>query len=281
MIWIDTHIHWDDEAFAFEQALYRRQQARDQGVKLTVVPSIGPHHFAAVQEWAHTQNDAYALGLHPFEAQRSPLQALFALEKHLAQCQDDPRLVAIGEVGLDAVVCPQKDSEQWKNQMMVFHQQIKWAEQLQLPLIIHARKSVEDIIRCLSAYSHLVGGIVHAFNGSFSQAHQLIKKGFFLGVGGAATYDRSHHLHQLLRDISASHWVLETDGPFMPPQWLYVTQKQRQEGLCQSIQGSEELPRIAQHIASIVAMPLQSLCDEYFQASLKALPRLSVLLSSF
>ena len=94
--------------------------------------------------------------------------------------------------------------------------QLALANELNLPVILHVRKAHDDVLSFLKQFS-LVGGTVHAFNGSFQQAEQYLKLGFKLGFGGAMTFERARHLRQLVSDLPLEAIVLETDAPDMRP----------------------------------------------------------------
>ena len=104
-MWIDTHCHWDAAEFGeAEQAAASRLAAREQGVTCCVVPAVETANFEAVRAWAHQHDDVYALGIHPLFAQTAGPADLDRLDDALSRWRDDPRLVAVGEIGLDGFV---------------------------------------------------------------------------------------------------------------------------------------------------------------------------------
>ena len=272
-MWVDTHVHWDASEYGPEQAVLRRTAARDAGVSLCVVPAVAPENFATVRDWAHAHNDVYALGIHPMWIQHASTDALDQLETALAQWAHDPRLVAVGEIGLDSFVPEAQDPVHWQQQVAICKAQMKLAKRHGLPVILHVRKSVDAIARCIRE-TGVSGGIAHAFNGSIQQAQSLIELGFVLGVGGAATFESAQQLRRLLQAVPSEHWVLETDGPDIPPQWLYVPKEQRQAGLAQGVNGSDELPAIGQVVAPLMGLSPADCARITTQNALRVLSRI-------
>ena len=275
-MWIDTHVHWDAPEYGLEQAILRRTGAREAGVSLCVVPAVAPENFATVRDWAHAHHDVYALGIHPMWIDHAPQDALQLLEQALAKWGDDPRLVAVGEIGIDGFVEAAQNPQHWERQVLLCKAQMKLAKRHGLPVILHVRKSVDAIAKCIRE-TGVTGGIAHAFNGSHQQAQALIDLGFVLGVGGAATFESAQQLRRLLSTVAAKNWVLETDGPDIPPQWLYVTREQRQAGIPQGVNGSDELPAIAAVVAQAMGLSAQECARITTQNALRALPRIQTL----
>lgn len=275
-MWMDTHVHWDAPEYGLEQAVLRRAAARDAGVSLCVVPAVAPENFATVRDWAHAHHDVYALGIHPMWIDRAPHDALELLEQALVQWGNDPRLVAVGEIGLDGFVEAAQNPQHWERQVLLCKAQMKLAKRHGLPVILHVRKSVDAIARCIRE-TGVTGGIAHAFNGSVQQAQALIDLGFVLGVGGAATFESANQLRRLLTTVAAKNWVLETDGPDIPPQWLYVPREQRQAGTPQGVNGSDELPAIGAVVAQAMGLSAEECARITTQNAVRALPRIQTL----
>ena len=170
--------------------------------------------------------------------------------------QDDPHLVAVGEIGLDFFV-PGLDAER---QIWFYEQQIQLAREFGLPVILHVRKSSDRLLKTLRA-KPVVGGIAHAFNGSLQQAQAFIDLGFKLGFGGAVTYDRALKLRELAATLPLESIVMETDAPDIPPHWLYTTAEARAAGQPQGRNSPEELPRIAQEVAQLRGISADALAQ--------------------
>ena len=272
---IDTHCHLDAPEFGSEMPAIRARAAERQ-VRLCVIPAVASTNFARVRELAHAQDDAYALGIHPLCTPQSDDDDLARLDAELETRHDDPRLVAVGEIGLDYFV-QGLDAEK---QAHVFHNQLQLACRHALPVILHVRRSVDQVLRHLR---HLVPaggwrGIAHAFNGSMQQAQACIELGLKLGFGGAVTFERALQLRRLAAELPLDAIVLETDSPDIPPQWLYRTQAQREAGAPQGRNDPGELPRIAEVVAGLRGITVQELAEATTRNAIAALPRLSSLM---
>ncbi len=215
MHWIDTHIHLDAPEYGGNHAALIAQ-ARAAGVGGWVIPAVMPSNFATVRELAHSVPGAtYALGIHPMYVDHTPDSALELLQAELETHHQDPKLVAVGEIGLDYFV-PNQDIAK---QQRFFTFQLKLAARYDLPVIMHVRRSVDHIAKYLRRHP-VRGGIAHAFNGSAQQAQSLIDLNLCLGFGGAATYSRALQIRERLATVPAHAIVLETDGPDIAPEWL-------------------------------------------------------------
>ncbi len=269
--WIDTHCHLDAAEFA-GNAQSVRARATEQGVVHCVIPAVEVGNFAVVRELAHRFGDSYALGIHPMYTDRARDEDLDSLDQALDLHRDDPRLVAVGEIGLDYFV-PGLDPQR---QERFYAAQLSIARRHGLPVILHVRRSADQLLRQLRTAG--VGGIAHAFNGSGQQALEFVRLGFKLGFGGTVTFERALQVRRLAAQLPIDALVLETDAPDIPPQWLYRTAQQRAQGQPQGRNEPAQLPRIAQVVAQLRGMELQELARVTFQNAGQALPRLAGLL---
>ncbi len=273
--WIDTHVHLDEFVAhgGLAHADATRREAAARGVGHCVLPAVERANWDAVRDLAHRHGDSYALGIHPLFTPGAQDGDLPALEAALAAHQADPRLVAVGEIGLDFFV-PGLDAAR---QERIFRDQLRLAQRFGLPVILHTRRSVDKVLKGLRDIP-VAGGIAHAFNGSRQQAEAFIGLGFKLGFGGAATYDRALQLRRLAAELPLEALVLETDAPDIPPHWLYVTAAQRAAGVPAARNTPGELPRIAETIAELRGMSVEELALASRANALAALPRLRELL---
>ena len=152
------------------------------------------------------------------------------------------------------------------------------ARQLDLPVILHVRRSADLLLKALREVK-VRGGIAHAFNGSLQQAQAFIDLGFKLGFGGAVTYERALQLRRLAAELPLDSLVMETDAPDIPPHWLYTPAAQRAQGQAQGRNTPAELPRIAQVVADLRGMALPELAQATAANACAALPGLSLLLN--
>jgi TatD DNase family protein len=271
-MWIDTHCHLDAPEFDVDRDAVRAQ-ARAAGVDLCVLPAVQRSDWTAVQVLAARHGDAYALGIHPLYVPQASEDDLQALDDALSASQDDPRLVAVGEIGLDFFVpelcAPEMRERQWR----YYTAQLQLARQHGLPVILHVRRSADLLLKGLRQVG-ATGGIAHAFNGSVQQAQAFIDLGFALGFGGAMTFERATALRELARTLPPDALVLETDAPDIPPQWIYRTAEARASGTVQGRNTPAELPRIAQVLAQLRGIDQHQLAQLTRCNAQRVLPRL-------
>ena len=270
-MWIDTHCHLDAPEFdADRDAVVER--ARAAQVPMLVLPAVEAAHFERVRALAHRHGLAYALGIHPLYTDRAADADLELLAQALKAHADDPRLVAVGEIGLDHFV-PELDRVR---QQTFYLAQLKLARDAGLPVILHVRRSADALLAGLRRVP-VVGGIAHAFNGSDQQAAEFVRRGFKLGFGGAVTHERALQIRRLAYTLPDNALVLETDAPDIPPQWLYRTAVQRAQGLSHGRNEPAQLPRIAEVLAGLRGTTLQALAAMTSANAQAALPRLAAL----
>ncbi|MBR5736253.1 MAG: TatD family hydrolase [Bacteroidales bacterium] len=208
---IDTHSHIYDEAYDedFPQVLER---ARDAGIRKMVMPGIDSKCYARMMDCAKVL-EGYAfptIGLHPTSVGDDWERELqFVWDKF-----PEGDFVAIGEIGLD---------EYWstdflEEQKRVFEDQLTFAWEHDLPVIIHSRNSTEDIFSCLDRVGKPLRGVFHAFSGSYETWCRIKKhhEGFKIGVGGVLTYKNSH-LAAFIDKVPLEDILLETDAPWLTP----------------------------------------------------------------
>ncbi|MFO1216768.1 MAG: TatD family hydrolase [Burkholderiaceae bacterium] len=270
MQWIDTHCHLDAPEFdADRDAVWAR--ARDAGVAMAVLPAVEVAHFDAVRALAHRHGLAYALGIHPLFVHRAGADGLDQLASALRRHRDDPRLVAVGEIGLDHFV-PGLDRAL---QQRFYLEQLRIARDAGLPVILHVRRSADGLLAGLRRIE-IAGGIAHAFNGSAQQALAFAALGLRLGFGGAMTYERALQIRRLAQTLPETVPVVETDAPDIPPQWLHRGAEARARGERERNEPAE-LPRIAQHLAQLRGWSLAHTAEQTQANALAALPRLATL----
>jgi TatD DNase family protein len=273
-MWIDTHCHLDAPEFdADRDAVVAR--ARTALVHMLVLPAVEAAHFEQVRQLAHRHGLAYALGIHPLYTDRAQEGDLDRLAQALQAHRDDPRLVAVGEIGLDHFV-PGLDRAR---QQVFYRAQLKLAAAVGLPVILHVRRSADALLAGLRRVP-VRGGLAHAFNGSEVQAGEFLRLGFKLGFGGAMTHERALQIRRLAACLPDNALVMETDAPDIPPQWLYRTAQQRAEGLPQGRNEPAELPRIAQVMANLRQCTPATLATVTTANTCAALPRLGALMAA-
>ena len=278
-MWIDTHCHLDAHEFGPEAGAIRAQAAI-KGVAHCVIPAVEVAHFARVRALAHAGGDSYCLGIHPLYVPQASDADLQALASALHQQIDDPRLVAIGEIGLDFFVPALQHSAMRDKQEHFYRAQLRLARQHGLPVVLHVRRSADRLLKYLREAAqggYAWSGIAHAFNGSVQQAQAFIDLGFKLGFGGAVTFERALQLRHLAQTLPLDAIVVETDAPDIPPHWLYTAAAQRADGQAQGRNTPGELPRVGAVIAGLRGISAEALAEATARNACHALPRLAAL----
>lgn len=249
---------------------------------MCVIPAVGVFNFDTVRLLAHQLGDSYALGIHPLCVPTAADDALEQLDAALTRHKDDPRLVAVGEIGIDQFLPHLSEPAMLARQQHFYRAQLKLARRHGLPVIVHVRRSADLVLKHLRALGDggpNCRGIAHAFNGSAQQAEAFIGLGFKLGFGGAMTFEPARQLRRLAAELPLSALVLETDAPDIPPHWLYTTAAERAGGRPQGINSPAELPRIGGVLAELRGLSAQEVGDATTANALDALPRLRTLMS--
>ncbi len=204
---VDTHCHLDAPEFdADRDAVIQR--ARAAGVARQVVPATIAAGWPGLRDVCAASKGLYpAYGLHPMFLQAHRREHIGDLKQWL-ECESP---VAVGECGLDFFI-PDPDHEE---QAWYFDAQLKLARDFDLPVIVHARRSVDEVIAAIRRVGNL-SGVVHSFSGSQQQAEILWKQGFMLGLGGPVTYERAQRLRKMAASMPVEWLLLETDAPDQP-----------------------------------------------------------------
>ena len=216
--YIDTHCHLDGEEFAADRDAVV-QRAREAGCTAVFLPAIDVTSCHTVLDVCRQYPDYCRpmLGLHPEEVKADWKEVLghikYSLTSHLSPLTSP--VIAIGEVGLDYYWSREFEHEQ----LEAFEEQVRWAVELQLPLMIHCRKAQNEMVAIIKRYAHdLPGGVFHCFTGNVQEAQQLLEfDRFVLGIGGVLTFKKSHLPETLAEVVPLNRIVLETDAPYMAP----------------------------------------------------------------
>lgn len=220
MLLIDSHSHIDVAEFDGDRAA-AIERARAAGVTRQIVPAIAVGGFPAVRDLCAANAGLYpAYGLHPLFLARHEPSHLDTVADWLAR----ERPVAVGEIGLDFYVVDLDP----QSQRAYFRRQLELARDFDLPVVLHARRAVEEVIATLKQVGGL-RGVVHSYSGSIEQARQLWKLGFHLGFGGPITYPRARRLREIVATMPIEFLLLETDSPDQP---LHGRQGRRNEPEC-------------------------------------------------
>ncbi|MFK7993002.1 MAG: TatD family hydrolase [Granulosicoccus sp.] len=204
---IDSHVHTDDERFEHDRTAVL-QSARAANVVAQILPGVSRRLWPRIKLLCSEHSDLFACyGLHPCFCNEHAIEDIDELGSWLAR--EHP--VAVGECGLDY----QTAGGDKALQQRLFAAQLALAREFNLPVVVHARKAVEDVIRMIRSSGHSTG-LVHSFSGSSQQARRLIDLGYKLSFGGAATFERAKRLRQLVAELPLDAILLETDAPDQP-----------------------------------------------------------------
>jgi TatD DNase family protein len=206
---IDSHAHlqWEDFRFDIDDVVFRAKKA-----DVTLIVIVG-YDLAASEKGvklAEKYGFYASVGIHPHEAENFSNKTLEDLK---ALCLN-PKVIAIGEMGLDYYKCFSSK----KAQLDAFLSQIELAKELDKPIIIHDREAHGKILEILNKYKGKVRGVMHCFSGSFEMAKQCIKLGFLISFAGPVTFQKSVKLQKIAKEIPLDYVLVETDSPWLAPQ---------------------------------------------------------------
>lgn len=218
MRFTDTHCHLDFNQFDPDRGAVMHR-ALEAGLERLLVPGIDLASSRAATCLAAGHPEAYAaIGLHPNSSSQWQRDTLARLRELASQ----PKVVAIGEIGLDYY----RDRAPKTHQVEVFRAQLALARELALPVIIHVRNAspsdrscIADVISILSGWEPGVQwrGVVHSYSGDESEAQALMALGFFIGITGPVTYKSAKDLQELVAALPLERLLIETDSPFLTP----------------------------------------------------------------
>jgi TatD DNase family protein len=239
--WIDTHAHIYSEEFAHDREDVL-SYCKEIGVARIYMPNVDHTSVDAMLEVEHKHPDQCMamMGLHPCSVKKDFEKELYRVEEWLSK----RKFAAIGEMGTDLYW----DKTHWEQQTEAFRIQIGWAKKYKLPVVIHCRESMDQTIELLTPLvDEKLRGVFHCFSGSFEQAKKITSMGFYLGLGGVATF-KNGGLDKVIPDLDLENLVLETDSPYLAP----VPHRGKRNS-------PEYIPMIAQKISELKKITLEEL----------------------
>lgn len=208
---IDTHSHLYLPDFDEDRG-EMLERAREIGVQKIILPNIDVDSIPQIQKMRRAFPDhcEAAMGLHPTDVKEDFEEQLEKIYEELKS----GHYIAVGEMGIDLYW----DKSFYEQQKVAFRTQIKWAEEMNLPIIIHSRDSFQEIFELMDAlWTPQLKGVFHCFSGNKADAEKIIKDyQFKLGIGGVYTFKNST-LREEIKEIGLEHMILETDAPFLAP----------------------------------------------------------------
>lgn len=242
-MYIDTHSHIYSDQFTndVDEMLARAASAE---IKIILMPAIDSetHEAMLALEVKEKVNCMSMMGLHPCSVNEHLDKELSLIDNYLKE----RKFVAIGETGLDFYWDLTFKNEQYR----AFEQQIEWALQYDLPIVIHSRESTDECIEVIKKYMGSgLRGVFHCFGGSIDQAKDITENGFYLGIGGVLTFKKSG-LDEVLKEISLNNIILETDAPYLAP--VPLRGKRNEPAY---------VPLIAQKLAEVKGLSIEQMAD--------------------
>lgn len=210
---IDTHVHLNFDVFESDLADVKARW-REAGVVRLVHSCVQPEEFAEIQALAHQLPElSFAVGLHPLDADKWNRDSR---ELILSLARSDPKVVAIGEIGLDFYKADNQEQQQ-----MVMAAQLEIAAELNLPVIIHCREAALPMREMLSSWKHLKGerarGVMHCWGGTPEETQWFLDLGFYISFSGTVTFKNAKQIHSSAQIVKSDRLLIETDCPFLAP----------------------------------------------------------------
>lgn len=209
MNWIDTHAHIYDKAFQKDLPEII-DSCRKEGMQRIYMPNVDHASIDAMLETEAKYPECIAtMGLHPCSVKKDFEKELYIAEEWL----NKRPFAAVGEIGIDLYW----DKTTLARQQEAFRIQVSWAKAKKIPIIIHCRDAFQETLELVEELKdENLRGIFHCFTGNAEEAARVTDLGFYLGIGGVATF-KNGGLDKVLPDVSLEHLVLETDSPYLAP----------------------------------------------------------------
>lgn len=205
-MFIDTHCHVFSEYYDNIDEVVN--QCKKNNVNRIIVNGCDINSNKEVLELVSKYDIIYgAIGFHPTELDDFNDEYFEFLENNIS----NPKIVAIGEIGLDYYY----DNTDKNKQKEIFKRQLDIANKYSKPIIVHSRNSIQDTYNILKEYN--LFGSIHCFSGSVEMAREFIKIGYKLGIGGIITYKNAKNIREVVKNIDLSYILLETDSPYLTP----------------------------------------------------------------
>lgn len=205
-MYIDTHCHVLSEYYDDIEMVI--SECRNNDIEKIIVNGCDINSNREVLELVNKYDIVYgAIGFHPTELDDFKEEYFKFLEDNL----DNPKIVAVGEIGLDY----HYDNTDKEKQVYIFKKQLDIASKYNKPIIVHSRDSIQDTYNILKKYN--LKGSIHCFSGSVEMAREFIKLGYKIGIGGIITYKNAKTIKEVVKDTDLAYILLETDSPYLAP----------------------------------------------------------------
>ena len=236
-MYIDIHCHLDDERLSDTKSVV--DEFKSRGVTRAIFASCSDKSGTYGKEIAEKFDEIYfTAGFHPDEIERFN-EENFEKVKNLLK---HPKCVGVGEIGLDYHYEPYDKELQQK----VFIEQLKLANELDLPVEVHSRDATKDTFDILKANPLKRGGVMHCFSGSVEMAREFIKLGFYISFAGVVTFKNGHRAKEVAKDIPLNRILTETDCPYLAPEPVRGT-----------LNSPKNIPFITKYIAELKGLTVE------------------------
>ena len=205
---IDTHTHINYlEKITEEESI---KNATENGVEKIIVPAASPKDIDEVYELTQKYENIYGmLGVHPEDA----VNWEDSLSDKIKEYSSNPKIIAIGEIGLDYYW----DKKHIEEQKDIFIKQVKLANELNLPISVHDRDAHKDTFDILKEYNKTSKVVLHCFSGSVEFSRECLKEGWYIALGGVVTFNSAHKMKDVAKSVPLDRLLLETDAPYLTP----------------------------------------------------------------
>lgn len=205
---IDTHTHINYlEKITEEESI---KNALENGVEKIIVPAASPKDIDEVYELIQKYENVYGmLGVHPEDA----VNWEDSLSDKIKKYSSNPKIIAIGEIGLDYYW----DKKHIEEQKDIFIKQVKLANELNLPISVHDRDAHKDTFDILKEYNKTSKVVLHCFSGSVEFSRECLKEGWYIALGGVVTFNSAHKMKDVAKSVPLDRLLLETDAPYLTP----------------------------------------------------------------
>lgn len=247
MTYIDTHCHLNLKEFDhnLDQVV---QHANKNGVERIIIPGIDIASSEKAIKIADSYPNIYvSVGIHPNDGLKWNDQSYH----QLSVLSDHPKVIAIGEIGLDQ----HWDDCPFETQMYVLNEQLKLAKEKQIPVILHSRETIKELLESVKVWNNFFpkerpNGVFHSFEGSLTDAKRAVEMGFLIGIGGPVTFKNAKQKHELVKELPLKSILLETDAPFLTPHPFRGKKNQ-----------PAFLPLIAEKIAELKSISIETVAE--------------------
>jgi TatD DNase family protein len=253
-MYVDTHCHLNimakrkfetplsKEDFSKINVILEASQENHVTKIITIATSLMETKNTLLISQKH-ENVFGAIGIHPCDGQENWKEEFTKIESMLSE----KKIIALGETGLDFYHKPFFA----QRQIDLFKKHIETAVQQSLPLVIHSRNAIDEVLKTIEPYKNEVTGVFHCFSESKEIAKTILNWNFFMGIGGPITYPKNESLRETVKEIPLEHLLLETDAPFLPPQGYRGKENH-----------PKHIPLIAQKIAEIKRISIEKIAAQ-------------------